>query len=153
MNITLTELEIEMSGMVGLKRNLLAVMRGYKGKHGVDESKNWDLNIEGACAEFAVAKAINRYWEPTNGTFKSGADIGKNIQVRRRSKAGHDLIIRRDDNPEHIFFLITGSVPNFTVQGWIKGQNGMKEEYLQGYGGRELAFFVPQNALSMAGLE
>lgn len=133
---------------IGGMRHFEAVRSGRKDRHGFQagEQSGLGIHIEGACGEFAAAQALGREFSPTINNFKE-ADIGKNLQVKTRSRHDYDLLVRRDDNPEHWFLLVTGLAPLFCVRGWIKGSDAMKDCYLAAHGGREEAFFVPARDL------
>jgi hypothetical protein len=146
--VTLTPPEIRAWGSVGFERQYLSVCRGTPDKHGYD-GDGWDIHIEAACAECAVSKALGRYVSPTIDTFKKGGDIGPH-QVRRRSRADYELLVRPDDvakySPDTIFILVTGRCPTYTIVGWMRLCNTQQRE-MKSYGGRPLAWFVPQKEL------
>lgn len=148
--IRLTTAEILSAGTVGFYRQLWCVSRGMPDSHGFD-GDGWDIHIEGACAECAVAKALSRYWLPTINVFKEGGDVGP-YQVRRRSKLHYDLLVRPADvakyAPETIFFHVVGRCPTYKIVGWMRLGDTQKDEWVQEYGGRPPAWFVPEAALS-----
>jgi len=102
------------------------------------------LHQVGARGECCFAKAtgltwwkgVNRYQDPDVGPF----------EVRTRSKHGYELIVRlhAKDRP---YALLTGTGPYFIVWGWIDGRGAKKAKWLQSYGDRESAYFVPHKAL------
>jgi len=148
-DVTLTPPEILAWGQVGWQRQYLSVCRGTPDKHGF-EGDGWDIHIEGACAECAVAKVLGRYVAPTIDAFKRGGDVGLH-QVRRRSKAHYDLLIRPEDvakySPDTIFVHVLGKCPTYTIVGWMRLRDTQREEWEQTYGGRPAAWFVPQKEL------
>src|ERR1051326_1480658 len=98
--VQLTEEEWSRAAWIGIKRRIDSRISGLKIQssyplsatdNGVKDINFWDMDIEGACGELAVAKALGLQWEGRSFTFKKG-DIGKNIQVRTTSK--YSLIIR-----------------------------------------------------------
>ena len=136
-----------MAAHCGLLRNLASIIDGRKPAYGFDdEDLTWGPHIEGACGEVAVAKLLDKFWSPTVNTF-GGADIGRSIGVRTRSKAHYDLIVREADDPNHKYILVTGRAPKFTVHGYIIGSDARKDDWVHSYGGRPAAWFVPQSAL------
>ncbi len=148
MQIRLSWHEVSAGAAVGIRRHMEALRAELQDKYGFD-GDGWGVHIEGACAEIAVAKALSVYWEPTVNTFRSGGDIGNNIQVRCRSTDDYDLLIRQNDKDEQIFILITGKIPEFCVRGWIiAGEAKRHPEWIREHGGRPPAWFVPQEALS-----
>lgn len=75
------------------------------------------IHIEGSCGEMAFAKATGMYWSGKVGTFQIGGDVRK-YQIRTRSEADHDLLIRPKDMEKHanaIFVLVIGVAPKFKV--------------------------------------
>lgn len=150
MRIELSKSEFWNAISVGVMRQCSSLKKGLKHAHGANEKDDlngWSMHIEGACGEAAVAKALNVYWAGTVDTFKFGADIGEKIQVRTRSKDYYDLIVRSDDKDDDIFVLVTGRAPTFNVVGWILGRDAKKPQWVQNYGNRVPAWFVPQKNL------
>lgn len=147
--ITLDWFELMQAGMVGLLRQCNALRDGRKDAHGLtDRDSNWNTHIEGACGERAVAKAVNRYWNGSVDTFKSGGDVGAKIQVRTRSQHDYELLVRDSDPDDAAFFLVTGWAPHYRVIGWIMGRDAKRAEWKQTHGGRPAAYFVPHAALT-----
>jgi hypothetical protein len=136
-----------MAASVGLRRQVSAVASNLEERHGIDPDDGWRVHIEGACGELAVAKFLGRYWDGSVDTFRSLPDLG-NVEIRTRSKHVYDLIVRGDDDPQKFYVLVTGRAPFYRVRGWIKGEEARKDEWLQSYGGREEAWFVPASALN-----
>jgi hypothetical protein len=147
MTTTLTKYELDMAAVVGVRRNVSAVARGRQHQHGMSADDGWRAHIEGACGELALAKYLGKYWDGSVDTFRSMPDLG-DIEVRTRSKPYYDLIIREDDDPSKVYVLVTGSAPDYEVRGWIRGEQARRDEWLQSYGGRPPAWFVPQDALT-----
>ncbi len=147
--VTLSASELMCGATVGAMRQIRALKKGLKDQHGHNPGRGWHQHIEGACGEMAAAKVIGRYWAATVGTYRSGGDIGDDIQVRCRSNPEWDLIIRKSDNPDHKFILVTGTAPTFNVIGWIKASDGQRDEFWAKHGNGEAAWFVPQSALTL----
>jgi hypothetical protein len=135
--------------IVGAIRHFEAEKQKRKPSAAFDSKKDSaiGIHVEGACGEIAVAKAVNRYFSGSYNTFK-GADLGENVQVRTRSSHDYELIIRGDDNPNHIYVLVTGTAPTYCVRGWTIARDAMKPDYLANHGGRHEAYFVPPKALN-----
>lgn len=143
--VTLEYYEITQAANVGQLRHLAALRRGYKTSA---RGKEWQLHIEGACGEMAVAKAAGKYWGGTINTFKDGGDIASTgWEVRTRSSEDHDLIVRDDDPDGRVFILVTGLSPTFRIHGWIKSEDAKREEWRKNYGGFGPAYFVPKESL------
>lgn len=137
--------EIEMAVQVGLRRRLETLRQGLKDAHGFGGEHPWELDIQGAAAELALAKFLGRYWDGSVNTMKRG-DVGQ-LQVRSTDRANGSLIIRSNDSDDDYFVLVTGSIPQFNVRGWIKGSDAKVAEYEKAPNGRPPAWFVPQHVL------
>ena len=146
MDVKLTGSELYLAAQVGVARQMEAMRKGLPDKHGFDGIEGWTVHIEGAAGEVAVAKALGVYWNGSLNTFKSQADVQR-LEVRTRSKSYYELLIRPDDDSKAVFVLVTGRAPDFEVRGWIQGSEAKKDEWLQTYGGRPPAYFVPHDAL------
>jgi hypothetical protein len=144
--VTLARHEIELAAGVGLRRQIEALLAGRPDRHGF-EGSGWDVHVEGACGELAVARFLGRYWDGSNGTYRSRPDVGR-VEVRTRSSHSYDLIVREDDSPDTAYVLVTGSCPRYWVRGWIRARDARRDEWLQTHGGRPPAWFVPASALS-----
>ena len=62
-NIELTMTEIMQSAQVGVMRRMQRLKSGYALPHGLKTGTEWQLFIEGALAECALAKFLGVYWE------------------------------------------------------------------------------------------
>lgn len=125
-------------------RNLACLLKGRPSK--VGEDSLWQVHVEGAMGEAACAKALGTYNPMTVNTFK-GPDIGKKIQVRTRSRACYDLIVRANDDDDEAFILVTGTCPKYTVRGWCWGREAKQARHLKNHGGHGEAWFVPAEHL------
>lgn len=138
--------EVDMAAAVGMRRNLSAMKAGKTPQHGCPPDDLWRVHIEGACGELAVAKFLGRYWDGSVDTFRAIPDL-VDAEIRTRSRHHYDLIVRKDDNPNQVFILVTGRTPGFWVRGWIRGTEARRDEWWQDHGGRGGAWFVPADAL------
>lgn len=139
-----------MAAGVGLERQLRALADRRPDRHGFvpkDGDTGWSLHIEGACGEVAVAKVLNRFWNGSVDSFKSGGDVG-DVQVRTRSRHEYELIVRQDDRDSDVFILVTGRAPTFRVVGYILGRDAKRPEFEQRHGNRPAAYFVPHSVLT-----
>jgi hypothetical protein len=143
--VTLTELEISYAVLVGTARRNESINKNLDSsrRHSSDV---WGIDIEGAAAELAYCKGMGYYFLPTVNTFKA-ADIGTDVQIRSTKLPDGKLIVRHDDPNEHIYVLVVGEVPDFKIIGYIFGHAAKRSVWLYNPGGREPAYFVPQDAL------
>lgn len=143
---TLTSYEIWMAGSVGLSRNINSLKRGSKNTYGLEGLNDWQIHIEGALGEIALAKTLGMYWDGSVDTFKNKGDVGI-LEVRTTSKHTNCLLLREKDDPKKIYWLVTGICPTYRIQGWLKGEDGMKSEFFR-QDVRYPAWFVPIDKLN-----
>lgn len=144
--IRLEPYEFALAANVGVRRQMAAVLTGRMDKYGIDHKLGWNVHIEGACGEMAVARFLGLYYSGHVNTFKVGGDVGI-LQVRTRSDHEYDLLIRPDDNENEMFMLVTGTAPEFRLQGWLWGHEARRTEWWQTHGDRAGAWFVPSKHL------
>ena len=144
-NVRLEWFEVSRAALVGVSRNVEALRKGCVSRMQVNDE--WSIHILGALGECAFAKATNRYWNGSVNTFKSGGDVGDNIQIRTRSRHSYDLIVRDNDKDGDVFVLVTGGPHDFTIHGWMPAGEAKQPKFRANYGNYGEAFFVPQSAL------
>lgn len=145
--VTLTAFETELAVNVGVRRQLAALRDGRPDKHGY-AGDGWSIHIHGAGGEMAFAKAAGLYWNGSVDTF-SDPDVGT-FQVRTRSGIGerNSLIVRPGDEDSSAFVLVIGQIPEYTIVGWLYGHSAKDAKWIQTYGNRPGAYFVPQDELN-----
>jgi hypothetical protein len=156
MKITLTDSEMYMAGQIGLRRTLDSISAKHKEVNNSKPEDRWNHSIEGTFAELAFCKAFEIYWGKELYNNFHGADIGQNIQIRHTSWKKGKLLIKTEierEHPEHNYVLVRGIAPNFEIVGWIKGQDGMKQRYLDDPVGKRgekprPAYFIPSEDLN-----
>jgi hypothetical protein len=144
--VVLTPSEMEMAIAVGTLRTKESM------RLNLDRSKSYlqsqfEKDIQGAAAELAYCKFRGKFWPGGVGTYKD-PDAGLVTQVRSTTLEDGSLIVRSNDDPNHIYVLVIGSLPKFRVAGWIKGQDARRSEYFRNPNGRDPAWFVPIRALN-----
>lgn len=144
--IELSSLEVGAGVRTGGLRQYQALKMGKREAHGYKGNDGWQIQIEGALGEIAVAKFLNIYWDSSVNTWKT-EDL-KGIQVRTRSEHHYDLIIRKDDSEESLYILVTGRYGKYNIRGWMEGSKCKDPQWIQTYAHREPAFFVPQKVLN-----
>ena len=130
----------------GATRRLSALYRGRNDVEGLcPEADRWDLDIESAMAEMAVAKAFNLYWRGVSGV--AAIDVGE-YQVRSTYHQDGCLRLTDHDRDEEKFVLVVTDCPNFRIVGWIKAGDGKKPKYfLKKRPDRPPVYWVPQKDL------
>ena len=145
--VKLSYSELLVGALVGSLRHAEALVRGREDQDGF-EGDGWGVHIEGALAEMAAARAINRYWDASVNRFKdpTRGDVGP-YEVRRRSRQDYDVLIRPRDADAKVHIAVFGSAPNFRVAGWLFGHEAKRDEWLKPHAGRKPAWFMPQSEL------
>lgn len=83
-------------------------------------------HILGARGELALSKALNLYPSGLFLELEEDNDVG-GIQVRTRRDHRMDLFLMKRDDLSKYYALVTGSGPQFTLQGFIHGAVGATE--------------------------
>jgi hypothetical protein len=144
----LTWPECEMAAIGGIHRRILALVDKRPAFYGFQEEDTWGSDIESAGSELAVAKFLDLYW--TAWARRPGeivADVGKRVQVRRRSTHGWNLITHKHDRDDHFFVLVYGAIPQFELAGWLPGSR-TKEHWGDPFHTNRPAFWTPQEECS-----
>jgi len=146
LKIRIKEYEALLAAAVGSRRRIQSLYAGHKSK-GLGEG-GFDIDVQAAAAEMAVAKALDIYWDGSVGTFKSKADIGLNIEVRHSIK-GPSLIIRPGDQRNSVYIYVEGKLPDYEVKGYMTYEEAEenKEKYWKNPGGKGRVWFVPPSDL------
>lgn len=142
--ISLRQGEMLQAGTVGLLRRIMSVDKLNDQMHSPDANP-WQIDIEGAMAELAFAKATGMFWSAGINTFKA-PDVGR-VQIRSTPKKDNSLIIRSNDKDDDVFVLVIGSAPDYTIAGWIRGREGKDPQWVRSPNGGASAYFVPQSHL------
>ena len=111
----------------------------------------WGADIEGACAEKLVAKALDRYFVGTIGGPDSGADVG-DIGVGSTTRENGCLIIHDGDRDDQVFVLVVGRAPNQRIAGWARAYDAKLPAYWREVktedGKSRGAYYMPQEKLT-----
>jgi hypothetical protein len=153
LKVTLTPYELRMAATVGVNRRIDSIAKGVKDQIPLESIPRWEIDVEGACAEVAVAKALGLFWDGSVGTFRR-PDLHGRIQVRLcRNRRYPSLVVRPKDNDSDIFVLVLGSAPNYEIVGMIEGGRAKRGQWLKSVSGREPAYFVPGEDLTWESLK
>ena len=128
------------AALVGVMRQITNLRDGRRDAHGASLSTGWQIHIEGACAEYAVAKHLGVFWNGNMGNLKAD-DVGP-FQVRSTEHANGRLILHEGDPSDKLYVLVTGRCPSYVIQGWIKGEDGQNPKYWTDPSTGRPAFFV-----------
>ena len=100
---------------------------------------NLRASIAACCAEIAVAKRLNRYWDGSFWTaeqhsqYSDRPDVGSNTEVRRTRRRGGPLVVRKRDVEAERLMVLAYPVPDdfavvdvigwaYAVEVWDKGE-------------------------------
>lgn len=147
MIVTLTDHELRLAAMSGVERRLSARNLDRKGAHGFNRDDFWQIDIEGLCAEWAVAKALGVYYGPVVGHLDTEeGDVLSNVQVRSTKYESGHLLIHKKDPDDHRYVLVCGGDGHYRICGWLYAKDGKKDKYWKTHRGRS-AYWIPQSDL------
>ena len=122
---------------VGTKRKAMhrvALAKGEKRpdrneQRGGVEKDPWH-EVESACAEYATAKYLRRWWPGNWWSVGKTVDIPPDIEVRwTEYEATGRLLVYDQDNPLYRYVLVTGTMPSYRLIGWIYGRDAMDPRF------------------------
>lgn len=146
MKVKLTLAEMMLAAQVGVMRQVNNKKHGRSHRYGATDSNAWQIAIEGALGEAALAKALGVYWSGNIGRL-SAADVG-GIEIRTTPYRQGCLILHPGDQDEAAFFLAVGCQGDYEIKGWIRGAEGKQDRFWKDpTGAGRWAFFVPQGEL------
>ncbi len=145
--IILTPSEILLAAVSGVMRQSTVIKNDLKGRYGEPDDDCWQRHIEGALAECAMAKYLDRYWQ---GKGEAGdRDIGHH-EIRSANKHHKRLMMHPRDDDNSRYWFLTGQYGTYKLHGWINGRDAKREEYWEDpTGNNRFAYFVPHSALKL----
>jgi len=137
--IVLNRQELRSAAYSGVERRLNGIERNLPAMYGRDLRKTeWQNDVVGAIAEYAVAKYLNVCWNPaTNNVALKDlpGDVGT-YQVRSTTWPNGCLLIQESDKDEAPFILAVVNDRSVTLKGWVYGHEGKTIGDLKEYGTR-----------------
>lgn len=150
--VTLNEIEVEICEMLAKRRFV------SNRKNGVHDAKigpqsNRETDVDGICAEFAFAKALNLYPDFSISPRKGGVELisrrRKRVDVKQTKYAHGKLLVTQNTQvaDADIYVLVTGQMPVFQIAGWASAHQVIVPENLRdlGYGN---TYCLPQSGLT-----
>jgi len=130
---------------VGTLRYLESLFRGRKTRFPrAYEDQGLLHHQQGAIAELAFAKMVDRYWAQHVNRFHEEDMRGVEIRFSNRN----DTKVRPTDKNIWIVSM-GGELPKYVYKGCIFSEKAKKEEWLKDFGGfGKPAYFVPNDCLS-----
>jgi len=146
LRVQLTYSEIILGAMAGVHRRVEYLKSGLSNRYQPSMEQIWGAQIEGALAEQALAKGLNKYFSG-KGEFGQ-SDLDEDIECRATSWPDGRLILHDADKDEARYYLLVGEVGHYRIIGSIYGWEGKKKEYLDdpNQTGKS-AYYVPQSKL------
>ena len=124
--VELDEYELAHAAMAGCQRRIASIMRGRPQAYGAADRKNyWQIDIVGMIAEYAVAKAFDKHWQPA--TNQRLADLPGDVayyQVRSTEhRDGHLFLHPQDKEAPYILAIVAER--HVLLAGWIDLKEGL----------------------------
>jgi hypothetical protein len=126
--------EVMLAAHAGVLRRVSALKRQRGNAYGAGDMGVWDIDVEGACGEFAVAKYLGIFWNGTIGSIED-CDVG-HYEVRTSKVKSAHLCLRPTDKPEARYVLAVGLAPTYRLCGWAYGREIMIDRYFDADGSR-----------------
>jgi hypothetical protein len=151
--VSLSREEIELASNIGRERDRVHKLAGtHDGKVCNDGVQ---IHIDGAIAEYAVAKALNLEW---TGKLYSASEWGKirrsnkdkdvgGFGVRASRHPSGRLILHPWDDDSTPFILVILFENEAVLKGWVYAKDGKKDEYWLDVGYGRPAYYVDSKAL------
>jgi len=132
------------AAQVGVQRQVQNLAKSNKDAYGARNDAGWQMHIEGAMGEFALAKHLDLFWDG-KGEWRQH-DVGK-FDVRTRSKHYYELIVHEADPSDRFIYLLTGVNGRYRVHGGMYAEEAKKQKYWKDPAGGRPAYFVPHSDL------
>lgn len=145
--VRLTPQEVALAATIGIYRYMDALRKSRPQTYGEIARGRWETDIEACCAEMAFAKWADRFWSGALRARAVSGDVGR-FEVRSCPREDAHLLLHDADADAAAFILVTGTAPEFSLRGWIVGQDGKNAEWWRAPDGRRPCYAVPQAALT-----
>jgi hypothetical protein len=124
--VTLDEYELIHASIAGCQRRISSIVKDRPQFYDSDKRKNfWQIDIIGMLAEYAVAKAFDKHWQPA--TNKRLADLPGDVgvyQVRSTEHLDGHLLLHPKDKPANYILCIVKE-NKVLLAGWIPLAEGL----------------------------
>jgi hypothetical protein len=127
--VTLKNHEVTSAALVGFRRQLNATLR--QGRPAFPErypGQLWYNHIAAACAECAVAKYLNVYWDFSVDTFNTTDLPRLNCEIRF-SPAGKPKVKPRDNRPIIAVIGNAERIERYEILGWLPAEEAKRDEW------------------------
>ena len=146
MDVQLTNFEILDAAAVGVQRQIQNIHQGARERYGAGNSQNWQIALEGALGEKALAKYLGIYWAGKGGV--GNPDVGEH-DVRTTAHPEGRLIVHPEDKDNRFIWLLTGVYGEYMVRGGILAKDAKHKRWWSDPTGKgRHAYFIHQERLS-----
>jgi hypothetical protein len=124
--VELDEYELAHAAMAGCQRRIASILKARPQVYGAGERKNyWQIDIIGMIAEYAVAKAFDKHWQPaTNQRLSDLPGDVSYYQVRSTEhRDGHLFIHPQDKDAPFILAIVVER--HVLLTGWLTRTEGL----------------------------
>ena len=144
--VQLSPAEIQMAAFVGSQRAVQNIQNGDTySRSGEPQHELFGRMINGAMAEAALAKYLNKYWWKGN---KGEADVC-NVDVRCTHYENGKLEMHEWDKDDRKYYLLTGMLGSYIIRGWILGKDAKNPKYFYALTtDRPEQYWIPQSDLN-----
>lgn len=141
--------DIRIAATVGITRQIQNIAAGRRDRYKAAPEFGWNIHVEGAMAELAVAKYLKRFWNGNLGDLKA-ADVGP-LEVRSTWHPDGALTIYPKDPDDRVFVLVTGSNGEYLLRGHLLGKIAKQDKFYNREASNNRrgtnAWYVPQDEL------
>ena len=144
--VRLNSSQLYQAANVGVIRQVRNITDNRKPRYEAGNQNDWQLHIEGCCAEMVVAQHLGLFWDGNIGILSAG-DVG-DLEVRSTQHSSGRLILHPKDKDQSKYILVTGVNGIYQIHGWILGEDGKQQKFWEDPTGRRPAFFIPKENLN-----
>lgn len=143
--VRLKPAELLNAAIIGAQRNIINIRKKRPGVYGIQDGYDWQAHIDGAIAEYVVAKELGVFWNGDVGILGApDVGMGLSIEVRSTPSRNRRLIIHEEDKDGVAYVLVAGTGDERWIQGWAYAEDCKQERYWEDPSEKDRwAFFVP----------
>jgi hypothetical protein len=106
------------------------------------------IHLDASGAEVAVSKFLNRFWRMGVNSYR-GPDVGMHIEVKHTPRPDWALLIpKKNADPDRFYVLVRGTMPDYSIVGWIRGKDAMQEKWIRNPNDDGPCYIVPEEFLN-----
>ncbi len=147
--VELTCFEVYIAAQVGVSRRTSSWKKEISDEGtGATTKERWMREVEGACAELAVARRFGKFWDMNSMRFAM-PDVD-DWKVRWTEHEHGGLLIHpwEDVTASDVYILVTGWAPEYRLRGWMRiSEAGTPEYHEENLANRGPCWLVPQGEL------